>query len=122
MAAQAMPPRTPASSINGKAQPPSDEVNNAMPDPAMAPMVSWPSAPMFQTFARKPMANPNAHNISGVAFKANSPRPYTEDSGSTKNTLKPTQGLLPNIVNKMKPVSSMAAAASNGAPICIGSD
>ena len=38
-------------------------------------MVSWPSAPMFQTLARKPMARPTAIMIKGAAFTPSSDRP-----------------------------------------------
>ena len=39
-----------------------------MAAPAMAPSVSWPSAPMFQTLARKQTASPTPISTSGVAL------------------------------------------------------
>ncbi len=43
--------------------------------PAMAPKVSWPSAPMFQTLARKPLARPTPIMIKGAAFSISSLNP-----------------------------------------------
>ena len=40
------------------ASPSSPQNASATPPPAIAPTVSWPSAPMFQTLARKPIARP----------------------------------------------------------------
>ena len=76
IAAQAMPPATPQTSISGSSQNPSLSWNNsAMPPPVMAPSTSWPSAPIFQTLARKPMDSPMAQRTSGVAFTISSERP-----------------------------------------------
>ncbi len=86
IAAHAIPPSTPAQSITGKANLPSAAPQkSATPPPAMAPRVSCPSAPMFQTFARNPCASPSAQSISGVALSSSSPMPYADVSGSTKN-------------------------------------
>ena len=50
------PPGTSAGRIQSAAHSPQNA--SATPPPAMAPMVNWPSAPMFQTLARKPIARP----------------------------------------------------------------
>ena len=45
---------------------------SAPPVAATAPSMNWPSAPMFHTLARKPIARPIAHSISGVALSSSS--------------------------------------------------
>jgi hypothetical protein len=45
---------------------------SATPVAATAPSMNWPSAPMFHTLARKPIASPIAHSISGVALSSSS--------------------------------------------------
>ncbi len=53
IAAQATPPATPATSIAGSTSGESTPCSaSATPPPAIAPIVSCPSAPMFQTLAR----------------------------------------------------------------------
>ena len=49
-------------------QPVMSWVASATPVPAIAPMMYWPSAPMFQTLARKPIASPSAIITSGAAL------------------------------------------------------
>ena len=89
-----MPPRMPASIIAGRIQRPvSPQVASATPPPAMAPMVSWPSAPMFQTLARKPTARPTAIMISGAAFTPSSESPFRLSSGETKKLISAWNGL-----------------------------
>ena len=73
-AAQAMPPSTPASSTAPTIQRPlSLSASSATPPAAMAPMMNWPSAPMFQTLERKHTASPSAISSSGVALTLSSP-------------------------------------------------
>ena len=50
----------------------------------MAPTVNWPSAPMFQTLARKPIASPTPMIMSGAALTMSSLSPNTVSSGETK--------------------------------------
>ena len=74
MAAQAMPPNTPASKMTGIIQPPVLlSASSATPPAATAPMTNCPSAPMFQILERKHTASPKAISSRGVAFMANSP-------------------------------------------------
>ena len=76
MAAQAMPPRAPATTMAG-----SSRLLvlfgkcRATAPAARAPTSSWPSAPMFQTLARKPTESPTAQSIRGVAFRNSSQIP-----------------------------------------------
>ncbi len=73
IAAQTMPPSTPATSTAATIQRPvSLSASIATPLAAIAPSTNWPSAPMFQTFERKHTARPSAISISGVAFIASS--------------------------------------------------
>jgi hypothetical protein len=65
--------------------------SSATPPPAIAPAISWPSAPMFQTLARKHTASPTPHRISGVAFKPSSAQPRRVASGSSRNVRNPHQ-------------------------------
>ncbi len=95
-----MPPSKPATSAAGKANAPSEPAQkSATPPPVIAPTVNCPSAPMFHTFARNPMASPNAHSMRGVAFSNNSPTPYTDATGSTKNKYSASSGLRPSAAN-----------------------
>ena len=74
--AQSAPPIAPATIISGSSSGlvlPSKY--SAMPPPAIAPTMYWPSAPMFQTLARKPTARPTAISISGVALRKSSATP-----------------------------------------------
>jgi hypothetical protein len=48
-------------------------------------MVYWPSAPMFQTLARKPSERPTAISTSGAALTSSSGRPVALASGEMKN-------------------------------------
>ena len=65
---------------------------SATPPPAMAPMASCPSAPMFQTLARKPMAMPTATGSSGVAFSPSSVSPSRSTSGDEEQLPGATSG------------------------------
>ncbi len=74
--AHSAPPTAPPTTISGSSSGlvlPSKY--NAMPPPAIAPTMYWPSAPMFQTLARKPTARPTAISISGVALSSSSATP-----------------------------------------------
>ena len=72
--AQTMPPATPASRMTGTIQRPvSLPASSATPPAATAPMMNWPSAPMFQTLERKHTASPSAITSSGVALTISSP-------------------------------------------------
>ena len=55
-----------------------------MAEPAIAPMVNWPSAPMFQLLERYPTASPTAIRMSGVALTTSSSRDQPSVSGSMK--------------------------------------
>src|SRR5580658_1221498 len=116
IAAQAAPPSTPARSTAGTAQPPmAGPQYRPTPAPAIAPIVSCPSEPMFHTLARYPGASPSAHSISGVALSSSSPTPYSELIGSMKKTRKAANGLMPMALSATNPVRSIA-------PIAIGED
>ena len=72
--AQATPPSTPASRMGTTISlvlPASACI--ATQPAASAPATNWPSAPMFQTLARKATASPSAISTSGVAFSPSSP-------------------------------------------------
>ena len=74
IAAQAMPPSTPASRMATTIQRPvSLSASRATPPASTAPMTNWPSAPMFQTLERKHTARPSAMTSSGVALTISSP-------------------------------------------------
>src|SRR5271165_7076955 len=85
-----------------------------MPPPAIAPIVSWPSAPMFQTLARNPADSPTAIMISGAAFSASSARLPKESSGETKNANSVLSGAWPIAPNTAALTSTVAATAMTG--------
>jgi hypothetical protein len=69
MAAHNMPPSTPAIRMaTTMARGESGVACIATPPAKIAPRMYWPSAPMFQTLARKHSARPSAIRISGVAL------------------------------------------------------
>jgi hypothetical protein len=71
--------------MTGRTQGASTSMSQSAVTPAaMAPSVSWPSAPMFQTPARKPAARPTPIITRGVALRASSAKPFTVVSGETK--------------------------------------
>ncbi len=80
----------------------------------MAPTVNCPSAPMFQTLARKPMAKPTAHSTSGVALTISSPMPRLDDTGSMKKACSALTGSKPSSRNSTKPLNRVSATASSG--------
>ena len=55
-----------------------------MAAPAIAPAVSWPSAPMFQRFARKQTARPAPISTSGAVFTMSSSIDHSVVTGSMK--------------------------------------
>ena len=57
---------------------------SATPVPARPPTTYWPSAPMFQTLARKPIERPTAIMISGAALTPRSCQLPGSTSGATK--------------------------------------
>src|SRR5258708_35728362 len=61
----------------------------------MAPMVYWPSAPMFQTLARNASASPTPIRISGAALTASSGGPLSDVSGSMGNVYSAGPGARP---------------------------
>ena len=64
-----MPPTIPAAIISGMIQKPSALGRaKATPAPAIAPMMYWPSAPMFQILAWLPSERPRAMMMSGAAL------------------------------------------------------
>src|SRR5438105_5703887 len=115
-----MPPATPATRIATTIQRPvCGPACIAMPLAAIAPMMNWPSAPMFQTLERKHSARPSAIKSSGVAFIANSDNAYQLFSGSTRNACSPRSGSLPSSTNSTMPISTVIASASSGDAIDI---
>ena len=79
-------------------------------------MMYWPSAPMFQTLARKPMARPVAIITRGDAFTAMSGQRCGSSSGSTKISKTAVPPRKPMSVNSTVPVSMVSAIAATGAP------
>ena len=115
IAAQAMPPRTPQSSIAGTRKMLCWSKNaSASPPPASAPITNWPSAPIFQTFAWKPSDNPTPISTSGVAFTSSSARPSRLDTGSTKNVTIALTGSTPSMLNITMAVSTVRMTAITG--------
>ena len=80
-----MPPSMPSSIISGST---SGDCHwwarIGMAAPAMAPSVNWPSAPMFQTLARKQTASPTPIRTSGVALTTSSSIDHRVVTGSMK--------------------------------------
>lgn len=76
-----MPPSAIAGRIH---QPVMSWVSSATPVPAIAPITYWPSAPMFQTLARKPIARPSAIMINGAALTPRSAQRCGSISGVMK--------------------------------------
>ncbi len=71
IAAQPMPPTMPATRITiTMARGESGVACIAMPPAKIAPRMYWPSAPMFQTLARKHSDRPSAISTSGTALTA----------------------------------------------------
>ena len=68
--------------------------------PKSAPIVNWPSAPIFHTPARNPIDSPSAIIISGVAFTISSDNPKIDKRGSTKIIKIAKTGFFP--INKNK--------------------
>ena len=67
--AQRQPPAMPASTMSGRSHAPSTfQKASATALPASPPITYCPSAPMFQTPARKPKERPRAMSTSGVAL------------------------------------------------------
>ena len=80
-----MPPAAPAAHISGRIHQPSIcQVASATPVPARPPITYCPSAPMFQTLARKPIESPIAIMISGAALTPRSCHLRAVTSGETK--------------------------------------
>src|SRR4051812_32610973 len=110
-----MPPTAPATTIAGSSHAPWPSWNSsASPLDAMAPTVSCPSAPMFQTLARKPTASPIAISTSGAAFSASSASPLTLLTGATKKAWNAAAGSLPISENSTKPLATVSSAAITG--------
>ena len=78
-------------------------------------MISWPSAPMFQTLARKPTASPQAMRISGEAFSSSSESPLSELSGAMKNACSVAKGSWPSPAKSTAPTTRVSAVAAIGA-------
>jgi len=86
MAPHAMPPTAPATIIAGSSSELSLSAGcKASPVAAMAPIVSCPSAPIFQTLPRNPTASPTAISTSGDALTSSSATPLTLAIGAMKN-------------------------------------
>src|ERR1700710_3313993 len=115
IAAHKTPPAIPASSMSGKAQTcPAPPKFSATQLPQIPPRVSCPSAPMFQTFARQPMAMPIAQSKSGVAFSASSARLFSPTSGSTTMIRKAATGGLPSSAKMMALATNDSTTATRG--------
>ena len=73
IAAQTAPPKIPAAIISGMIQNACAFGSaKATPAPASAPMMYWPSAPMFQILAWLPSERPSAMMMSGAALVSTS--------------------------------------------------
>jgi hypothetical protein len=118
MAAQAMPPSTPASRMGSTMPRPIQASSGpaciATQPAASAPTTNCPSAPMFHTLERKHTARPSAIRISGVALIDSSDSAYRLFTGSTKKTCRPRSGSLPSSTNSTTPITTVSASASSG--------
>ena len=81
--AQSAPPIAPSTSIDGQIHWPVASGNQiGMAEAKIAPRMNWPSAPMLNTLARKPIASPCAIRSSGPAFSSTSENDAQERKGS----------------------------------------
>src|ERR1700676_5430427 len=117
MAAQAIPPSAPNSIIVGSSQtwPPLPKRSASQPE-QMAPIVYMPSAPMFQTLARKPTARPSPIRIRGDALSSHSETPFAELKGSMKKIRKVEIGFKPSARKNGALTSTVSTSAMTGAP------
>ena len=106
----------PAMHISGSThQPPSRfQVASATPVPARPPITYWPSAPMFQTLARKPIERPTAIMISGAALVPRSCHLPGSTRGSTKISQTAARPLKPSRVKTMAPTTMVRRTAISG--------
>ena len=68
----------------GKVAKQASEVPRTIPCPASPPMTYCPSAPIFQTLARKPTESPMAIRISGAALMPRSCHLFGSSAGTKK--------------------------------------
>ena len=116
IAAQAAPASIPASAMTTTIAP--DVVGPACIATAVAPiapMMNCPSAPMFQTLARKQIASPSATSTSGVALTASSLHASGPRIGSMKNSTRARPGGSPSAENITQPKRAVSPSATRGA-------
>jgi len=115
IAAQAMPPSAPARHMAGRIQKPASvQVASATPVPAIAPAMYWPSAPMFQTFARKPTDSPVAIRMSGPALTRSSGHLSGWDRGSIRIWRVASRPLKPMRPKTIVPTMTVRSTARKG--------
>src|SRR5690606_13961290 len=117
MAAQSMPPSTPASRARLISQKPpllSSSSQSTTAPAAMAPTTSWPSAPILNTLARKQMDRPTAIISSGATLTPTSAQPCRSLMGSRKNTCRLASGSLPTAMKSRLPHKAVSSTASRG--------
>ena len=81
-------------------------------------MMYWPSAPMFQKFARNPSESPIAMRMRGAALTRICGRAYAamfgSNSGDQKIVRMASNGFLPSTANMTAPAIIVAATAIRG--------
>ena len=82
--------------------------------PAMAPATSWPSAPMFQTLARKHTTRPTEQSSNGVILTHTSAQPLRLSSGEMKKVTRASTGSLPSAAKITAPATTVSRSASAG--------
>ena len=77
-------------------------------------MVNWPSAPIFQTPARKPKESPTAIRINGVALTIISERVKVSVRGSKKMVAIAANGFSPSTAKRTSPNMIVKITAKTG--------
>ena len=82
--------------------------------PMSAPIVSWPSAPIFHTFALKHTAKPTPINTNGPALTNTSSIDHQLVKGSIKYRYSAVKGGLPIIAKIRPPITIVKKIANTG--------
>ena len=80
----------------------------------MAPIVNWPSAPIFQTLALNPIESPTPIRINGVALTISSVKPNQVVKGWIKKVYRDIQGSLSRIEKMIMPLKIVRTIAMMG--------
>ena len=119
MPAQTMPPTAPARTRSGKKAQRFTGIwlavtTSASPPPRMPPTRNCPSAPMFQTLARKASPSPTAQRMSGVALSPSSVRARVPLQGLTRKISSPRTGSFPSSAKRVAATTTVMAMATTG--------